>query len=138
MPSSAVFARGTALRVGDGATPTENFTTIPEVFGLKGPNLVQDMIEVTNHDSTQGFKEYIGGLLEGGEVTFSINYQPSNTVHIGVRADLLNRTRRNYQVVFPGAAAWAFTGYLTKFDETASEKDRLTADCAIKISGPVS
>ncbi len=137
--SQALFAKGTLLRIGDGGQPTESFSTITEVFGLAGPNLVQDVIEVTNHDSPQGFKEWIGGLLEAGEVSGQINYQPTNATHAGMRSDLLAHTKRNFNIVWPPAGpTWAFSALITKFDIKASEKSQLIADFSLKITGPVS
>jgi Lambda phage tail tube protein, TTP len=133
--SNAVFARGIQIKIGDGGAP-ENFVTIPEVMKFKGPSLTQDLLDVTNHDSPQGAKEFIGGLLDAGELSFDINFQPTNAVHKQVYNDLTNRVKRNFQLIYPGAIAQdTFTALIAKFDGTADEKDRLLTTITLRITG---
>jgi predicted secreted protein len=35
-------------------------------------------VDITSHDSSGGFKEYVGGLKDGGVVTLSGNYDAAN------------------------------------------------------------
>lgn len=138
--SNAIFARGTLLKKGDGGSPTETFTTIAEVMKIKGPGLIQDTIDVTNHDSAGSWKEFIAGLKDAGEVTFTVNYQPTNATHnatsTGLVADLTAGTKRNFQLVFnPGSPTWAFTALVSKFDVIANENDRYTADVTLRVTG---
>src|SRR5665213_2915554 len=113
MASGAIFARGTLLKIGDGGG-TEAFTTIAEVITLAGPDLTLDMIDVTSHDSTNGARERIGGLLDIGQITASVNFIPTNATQSftsGLIHDQLNRVKRDFQLVFPNGAVttWAFT-----------------------------
>lgn len=138
--SNAVFGQGTLLQIGDGGSPTETFTTIAEVTEISGPSLALDVIDVTSHDSTGGWREKIGGLLDGGEVTFTINYLPSNATHnatTGLLRDLKNRTKRNFKLVFPdaGSSTWSFTALVTSFEPSEPIDDRLTADVTLSITG---
>ena len=137
--SNAVFAHGTLLKAGDGAA-TEVFTTVAEVTDIGGPSLALDPVEVTNHDSTAGWREFIGGLLDGGEVTLTINYIPANATHNatnGLIADMTARTKRNFQLVFPdsGTTTWSFTALVTAFEPGEPIDAQLTADVTLKITG---
>jgi len=130
--SNAVFARGTLLKIDDGAG---NYTTIPECMNIKGPALVLDTVDVTNHDSPSGAKEFIGGLLDGGTVTADINFQPSNAVHKQLYGDMFNRVKRNFKLVYPDTSTDTFVALVTKFDPSASEKDRLLTALELRITG---
>lgn len=137
--SDAVFAQGTLLKAGNGAA-TEVFTTISEVTNIGGPGLALDPIEVTNMDSTAGWREFIGGLLDGGEVSISINYKPDNATHNaanGLINDMENRTKRNFQLIFSdsGNTTFSFTALVTGFESTAPVDGHLTADVTFKITG---
>ena len=137
--SNALNAFGTLLKAGDGGTP-EVFTTIAEVTKISGPKLGLETIEVTNHSSTDGWKEFIGGLLEAGEVTFDINYIPTHATHnasTGLIAAIKNRTKGNYQLVFPdvGATTWPFTALVTGFEPDEPVDDALSASVTLKITG---
>lgn len=131
---------GTLLKIGDGATPTENFTTIAEVLDIGGPSLGLDTEEITNHDSTGGWEEVIGTILRSGEVTFEINYDPAGATHdasTGLIADMVARTLRNFQLVFPdsGTTTWSFAAYVTGFEPGAPVAGKLSASVTLKPSG---
>ena len=139
MASGAIFARGTLLKLGDGGG-TEAFTTIAEVITLAGPDLTLDVIDVTSHDSANGARERIGGLLDVGQVTATINFIPTNATHnftSGLIHDMLNRTKRDFQIVFPNGATttWAFTALVNKFSPKEEIAKQLTADITLMGTG---
>lgn len=139
MTTAAIFAQGTLLKMGDGAGP-EVFTTIAEVSSIKGPSLSRATVDVTSHDSVGGFREYIGGLGDGGELTFDMNYIPTGATHnasTGVLSKLKNNTRTNFKLVFTdaGPTEWAFSGFVTKFDTSEPIDNRIMASVTIKVSG---
>jgi len=137
--TSAISSFGTLLKIGDGLSP-ESFTTIAEVTDISGPGLELDAIEATSHSSTGGYKEFIGGLLDGGEVSFEISFIPTNATHSytsGLIYALRNRTVRNFQLVFPnvGATTWAFAALVTGFEPKEPVDDKLSASVTLKITG---
>ena len=77
MATKAVTSHGTLLKVGDGASP-EVFATIAEVKDISGPGTTLSTEDATNHDSG-GWREPVPTLLEGGEVTFDLNYYGGTT-----------------------------------------------------------
>lgn len=137
--SDAISAFGTLLKIGDGQA-SETFTTIAEVLDISGPNLTQRTSEVTSHSSTGGWAEFIGTILEGGEVTFRVNFVPTENTHdagAGLVNDLENRTLRNFQLVFPdsGNTTWSFSALVTGFRPNEPVEGALTADVTLRISG---
>lgn len=139
MSTGAIAAYGTLLKVGDGGT-SETFTTIAEVRDISGPSLSADVKDVTSHDSEDGWDESITTILRGGEVTFNVNFVPTDTTHSyssGLINDMVDRTKRNFQLVFPdsGSTTWNFAALVTGFETTANVADELTADVTLKISG---
>ncbi len=133
----AISAFGTLLKIGDGGT-TETFTTIAEVTNISGPKLSVNTIDVTSHSSTG--KQFISGLKDGGEVTFTINFAPTGATHSrtsGLLKDYENRTLRNFQLVFPdaGSTTWSFAALVTNFDAKMPVDGALTADVTLKVSG---
>lgn len=137
MPSGAIHAIGTLLKRGDGGGP-EVFTTIAEVRSITGPGLTTDTIDVTNHDTSQGYREFISGLQDGGEFSFDINYIPSNATHnntTGLLRAFDQKTINNYRLVFPDATTWNFRGLVRQVSITAPIDGQLTASVAVKVSG---
>ena len=67
MPASlGISAFGTALKIGDGATP-ENFATVAEVTNLGWSGMKVNTAKITNHSSPSAFEEYFAISM-----TFSI------------------------------------------------------------------
>jgi predicted secreted protein len=126
-------AFGTQLQRGDGAG-SETFTAIASVTNITPPALERETYDVTAHDSPSKWREFIGGLKDGGEVSIDINYDPRE--HDGLVADLDDDEPRNYKVVWPGTlGSWAFAAVLTGFEPEAPHDDKLAASLTFKVSG---
>jgi predicted secreted protein len=69
--SEQIIAYGaTVKRSTDGAT----FTAIPECKGVAIPATEQEYIDVTSLDSPNGFREYIRGMKDAGNITVPCGY----------------------------------------------------------------
>jgi hypothetical protein len=75
--SDAHTGYGALLQRGDGASP-ENFVTILGVKSITGPNFQRGTHDTTTNDraATSNFREFIGGLVDGGEISFDANFLP--------------------------------------------------------------
>ena len=138
MTTGALAAYGVLLKLGNGAT-SETFTTIAEVRDIEGPELELETKEVTSHDSG-GWREYIGTLWTGGEVSFDLNFIPTNATQsytAGLIKDMLARTKRNFQLIFSdtGSTTWAFTALVTGFKPSSAVEDELMAEVTLQITG---
>ncbi len=130
---------GTLLKIGDGGG-TETFTTIAQVQDITGPSLTQRTAEVTNHSSTAGYSEFVGTVLDGGEVAFDVVFDPADDTQdygAGLIGDLEGKTARNFQVVWPDTAntTWSFTALVTSVEPNAPVDGALTASCTLLITG---
>ena len=137
--SSATSSFGTLLKIGNGST-TETFATIAEVRDIKGPNLKLNTKEVTNHSSTDGWKEYIGTLLEAGEISFDVNWLPADATQsfgAGLVKDMVGRVKRNFQIVFPSASplTWSFVALVTGFAPGAPVDGELLGSVTLQVTG---
>lgn len=140
MATAAKSSFGTFLKIGDGAS-SEAFTTIAEVLDIGGPAMTLDTEDVTSHSSTSGWAEHIGTILNGGEVSFDMNWLPANTTQSyttsGLLRDMANRTLRNFQLVVPAAATltWTFAALVTSFKPDLKVKGAQRASVSLLISG---
>lgn len=131
---SGLDAFGIALKRGDGVTPTEAFTAIASVTNVSGPEIERETYDVTAHDSVDGWREFIGGLKDGGEVSITVNYDPR--VHDDLVADFEDTAPRNYKMVFPDSLGeWALKLILKGFKQEAPVDDKLSAELTFKVSG---
>lgn len=75
MTDNAHIGFGAQLQKGDGASP-ENFIAIMGVKSITGPEISRDSVDTTTMNSPNGFRTFIGGLVDGGEVSFEANWLP--------------------------------------------------------------
>jgi predicted secreted protein len=127
-------AFGAQFQRGDGGGP-EVFATIGEATNISGPELDRDVIDVTSHDSPNRFMEYVGGLIDPGEVTFTVNWDPD--IHVVLVDDFQDPTPRNYKIVLPTppGGEWAFSAFITGMSHEYPHDDKMSADFTFKISG---
>lgn len=129
-----IDATGTALsRSNMQSTPT--FTDVANIMDITGPGISRNTIDVTSHDSPNGYREFLGGLRDGGEVTFDINFDPAEDTHSQLITDLDAADPIDYRVEFPNGATWTISGILTGFEPGAPVDDKLTASVTIKVTG---
>lgn len=132
---AGINGKGAALQRGDGATPTEVFTTIANTTSIEGPGIEREDIDVTAHDTENNYMEFVPGLVDGGEVEIEVNYDPAE--HDSLVADFDDTDARNWRLVFPDpdATTWSFSGFLTEFTPEAPYDDKLAASITLKVTG---
>jgi predicted secreted protein len=139
MSVDAQNAFGTQLRMGDGGNP-ETFTQIANVRNISGPGFSLDTVDVTSHDSVDGWEEHIPTFLRSGEITLDILYVPTEDTHdagAGLLKRMVDKTKTNFRLVFPDASAttWTFAAYVVGFEPSAPHDDALTASVRVKPTG---
>jgi predicted secreted protein len=131
-------AHGTQFRRGDGAEPTEAFETIANVTSIKGPNRTRKSLETTSHSSADGWRTFIGGLKDGGEVSFDLRYDPAEPTH-DLDEDLSDVEPRNYQLVLlpdtEDELTWDFAAVLLELGDEYPYDDLMNRSVKVKISG---
>ena len=137
MATGALSAQGTLFKI-ESDTSVGSFTTVPEVHKIGAPNVKFDLLDATSHDSTGGFKEYVPGLADGENATAEFWMIPSNTIHIQLRTDSYAKTKKNFQIIFPGAgtgAQIAFVAYVTTLNPVADAGALLKNTATCKVTG---
>ena len=134
--SDAVAGVGTAFkRENDGSSGV--FTAIAEINSITGPGMARDFIDVTNLDSTGGYREFIGGFRDGGNVTLNMNFTIDG--YNQMKDDFENDDSINYQIVLPdtGATTLEFAAFVTDLPLSVTPDDKITIDVTLKVTGQV-
>lgn len=84
------------IAIGDGASP-ETFNRYCEIDDISGVGVTNDLVEATTFCSG-GDKQYIPGLSDGSEITFSANYSLENDVQEQLMDDVDNKRTINVQL----------------------------------------
>jgi hypothetical protein len=104
MASAAIIANGARFQRGNGATPTEVFTDVPEVFEIIPGAPDSPDIDVTHLLSTA--RELRAGLPNFGTFTVNMNHVEGNTVQEALEDDAGENVTGNYRVVNPNGTDW--------------------------------
>lgn len=128
MATAAVSAHGTTISLGG--------TAVGEVLDISGPGMSLSLEDATNHDSS-GWRENVPTILEGGDVSFDINFT-AHASQVAVRTAMTARTKGAWVVTFPSAMGTAsFSGYVTGFEYSAPVEGILRASVTISITGAI-
>ncbi len=137
MTTKATTSQGVKLQRGDGGSPTEVFATIAEIHQFTGPQQSTKQIQVTSLDSAA--QEYIAGLRDGGQVSFDMNYVPSDVPQQGLITDLASGHVSNYKLILTDGTTTptsiAFKAIVISHQIKGQVDDRIMASVALKISG---
>lgn len=125
-------AFSTSLSRGDGSGADETFEPIANITSLTPPGISRETLDVTSHDSPNGYMEFLGGLKDPGEVSFDVNYDPAE--HDKLVEDFEEDNPVNYEVAFPDGTVWGFGAILTGFEPEAPYDDKLTASLTLKVT----
>lgn len=129
----------TAAKSAFGTTLSRAGSAVAELTNIGGIELSLETIDVTNHDSANNVREFIGSLIDAGEISIEGNFIPGDTNgQIGLKEDLVARTLQAFVITFPSAVAttWTFNGLVTSFKAAdAPIDDKLQFSATIKVSG---
>jgi predicted secreted protein len=94
-------------------------------------------IDVTSLDSLGGYREFIAGFRDGGEVSLEMNF--TQATYNDMKDDFEDEATHNYQIVFGDTAAttFEFAGLVTALGTAVPLDDKVTASVTVKVSGQV-
>mgnify|MGYP000866049434 CR=1 FL=1 len=129
MPKRAL---GTKLLIGD-----SDPVTVAGLTSIGGLELSADTIDTTTLDSDGGYREFIGGFKDGGEVSLEGYFIPETGKGQKELYDLFESgSKETFEIQFPNdIASWEFDGVVTGFSTSADLEDPLAFSCTIKVSG---
>lgn len=112
-------------------------TTIGQIRDIGGPGLSLDTLDVTTHDSGDAWRDFVGGLKDGGEVSLELVWDPDNSTQTLLRTDLDGRTVASWSITFvdPTPAVITFNALVTAFEPSANVGDELTVSATLKVTG---
>lgn len=125
---------GTVIKMG--ASGSEKaIAGLTEIGGLE---LSADTIDVTTLDSDGGYREFIGGFKDAGEVSISGFFDPTigngqKELHDAFETGAV----QDFTIEFPAAlkTKWTFKGIVTGFNTSVGLEDPVSFEGTIKVSG---
>ena len=144
--SDAHTGFGALLLKGDGASP-ENFIAIMGVKSINGMSISRATHDTTDMQSPNGWREFVGGLVDGGEVSFEANFLPRNATQNQEEGGFMAEfdksscdSRGNWRIQFPECDGEAegyfeFAGVATGQQVQFPLDDLMGFSGTIKVSG---
>lgn len=122
----------------DNAAATPVLTELGEITGISLPNPQVSDVEATHFKSPDRRREYISGLVEDGEGTFEMNYDPGSATDALIREALADGATRGYKIALPdGEDNWEITGdcIVKGYVRNVPIDDRMTASLTVRFTG---
>jgi hypothetical protein len=120
-----------------------NLVELAEVRDVSFPQDEADEHEVTHLKSPGRRKEFIQGLIDGGEMTATLNYDPGSATDLLLTAAKDTGTTRKIKIVIPddsgtGAAGWNFvtSAFVKRYAPDNMEANApITATVVLRVTG---
>lgn len=137
--SNAILAYGATVELS--ANGTTGWAEIPELTSVAVPATTQDYVDVTSLDSAGGFREYIPGLKDAGQLSLNANY-----THDGYQALSAYQTSGDmayFRVTLAPAPdqstgdVFTFAGYVTLSVDAGDVAGKVGMTINLRISGAV-
>lgn len=141
--SDARTGFGALIQKGTGSGSPEDFVTILGIKSISGPSITRDTHDTTVMTSPGGWREFIGGLKDGGEVSFTANWLPRDTTQTDLQDEFDKdscESRSNWRIVVPACPGepevfLEFAGVLTGQNIEIPMDDLMGFEGTIKVSG---
>jgi predicted secreted protein len=135
-PFIAKLGLETEIRIDLGSGPV----SIPWATAITMPGISFDTVDVTTNSSPNGFREFIPGLADGGEVTFTLNWHDDEATHQGLWDAQQNRELTSFQIAMPQFDTnnlFDFDAYVTGLPISSPIDAQVTQDVTLKITGNI-
>ena len=104
---------------------------------IGGVEVSAETTDVTALDNITGYKEYMGGFKDGGEVPLEGFLDGVDKGQEAMYTALEDQEEHEFSVEFPAAIGktWSFKGIVTKFATNAAVGDAVKFSASVKVSG---
>lgn len=131
---------GTKLKITTGSAGSTSLTPVGSLKSISGIDASADTVDVTDMGNESGYREFLGGFKDAGEVTVSGFFDGEDAGQTAMHDAFESGETKAFVIAFPAAIGkqWSFSGIVTKFTTAADVDDAITFDATIKVSGAAS
>jgi hypothetical protein len=118
------------------------FDAIAQVASITPPQLTRDTVDVEELAPADDFKKKLVGLIDGGEFSVTLNFDPEEQGHKDLEEDFANGVPYNYRIQFPfdetvysDGGYYDITGIVTGFaPQEITAGDVMQAEVTIAVT----
>lgn len=96
----------------EGAT-AGTYETVASVASVQPPQLERDVAEVEDLDPADEIKQKLPGLIDAGEVTLTLNFDPENAGQTALETDFYAGATKSYRIKLPSGQGWTFPAFIS-------------------------
>ena len=124
---------GTAFKVGSGASAK----TVGGLTSIDGIKISSDEVDVTALDNNTGYREFLQGFKDGGEVPLSGFLDGADTGQDELYSLLESGTVTPMAIIFPAAIGktWSFNAFVKEFSTGVDIDGAIAFDVTVRVSG---
>lgn len=122
-------AKGTSFKFGE--------NTVGSLTSIGGVSASADTIDVTALDNTTGYREFVAGLKDGGDISLSGYFDYADAGQKALYTAFESGEEGDCEIVFPAAmdCKWTFSGVVTAIETGAELEGAVSFSCTVKVSG---
>jgi predicted secreted protein len=113
------------------------YQAIAEIDDLTPPNEKADVLDATNFDSPDGYKEFIAGMVDPGDCKFAMNFLPGSASETLILAARASRQAYGAKIIFPAGQVWTFSILILEYSPAAPADKKMTCQVSGKVSGSI-
>jgi hypothetical protein len=91
------------------------FEEIAQIANVSPPQPEREQVEVEELDPPGEVKKKLAGLIDAGEATLTLNFDPENQCHLDLEQDFRDAAERQYRIKLPNGYGWTFKAICTGY-----------------------
>lgn len=128
----------TSAVAGFGVVLTYNSQTVGEILELGGIKFERDFIDVTNHDSTGGYEEFIASaIIKTGEFTIKCNSVIGNAGQAAIKTAWAAKTAEAVAITFPDGDGFTGSAIVKDYELVSQLAEQIVFNVTFKWTGAV-
>lgn len=112
------------------------YTEIAQIASITPPQPEREIVEVEELDPPGEVRKKLVGLIDAGEVSVTLNFDPTNTGHLDLESDFQAGAAVSYRIKLPNGYGWTFDAICTAYQpQEISAGDVVQAEVTLALTG---
>ncbi|MCK9326634.1 MAG: hypothetical protein M0P69_14180 [Bacteroidales bacterium] len=119
----------------EGAT-AGTFEEIAQIASIAPPQPERETVDVDELDPPGEVRKKLVGLIDAGEASLTLNFDPTNTGHLDLEQDFRTGEAKQYQIELPNGHGWTFSAFCTAYQpQEISASEVIQAEVTLVLTG---
>lgn len=111
------------------------YATIGECASITPPERSRDTPDATPINGSSGYREFIGGLRDGGEAVAELYFQTGSTGLAALESDFASAEAGYYKIILPDTSDFTFRALISSIGYQTPIDDKVMVPVTFKLTG---